>query len=32
MNEAIRSHEIETVGRTLRAYMSDMKEIAVGNK
>lgn len=32
VNEAIRSHEIETVGRTLRAYMSDMKEIAVGNK
>ena len=31
INEAIRNHPIEIVGRKLRAYMSDMKEITVGN-
>lgn len=31
VNEAIYNHPIEVVGRRLRAYMSDMKEIAVGN-
>ncbi|MBQ9275890.1 MAG: ketol-acid reductoisomerase [Succinivibrio sp.] len=31
VNEAIRNHPIEVVGRKLRAYMSDMKEISVGN-
>ena len=30
-NEAIYNHPIEVVGRRLRAYMSDMKEISVGN-
>ena len=30
-NEAIYNHPIEVVGRKLRAYMSDMKEISVGN-
>ncbi|ARA74555.1 ketol-acid reductoisomerase [Pectobacterium brasiliense] len=29
VNEAIRNHPIETVGRTLRGYMKDMKRIAV---
>ena len=32
VNDAIRNHPIEIVGRKLRAYMSDMKEISVGNK
>ncbi|MCR5536828.1 MAG: ketol-acid reductoisomerase [Succinivibrio sp.] len=32
VNAAIRNHPIEVVGRKLRAYMSDMKEISVGNK
>lgn len=31
VNDAIRNHPIEIVGRKLRAYMSDMKEISVGN-
>lgn len=31
VNDAIRNHPIEVVGRKLRAYMSDMKEITVGN-
>ena len=31
VNESIYNHPIEVVGRRLRAYMSDMKEIAVGN-
>lgn len=31
-NEAIYNHPIEVVGRRLRAYMSDMKEISVGDK
>ena len=31
INDKIRNHPIEVVGRKLRAYMSDMKEIAVGN-
>ncbi len=31
VNDAIRNHPIEIVGRKLRAYMSDMKEITVGN-
>ena len=30
INEAIRQHPIETVGKTLRGYMTDMKKIAVG--
>jgi len=29
VNEAIRNHPIESVGRTLRGYMTDMKRIAV---
>ncbi|PPS59006.1 hypothetical protein CRX72_28110 [Pantoea sp. BRM17] len=29
VNEAIRQHPIETVGRKLRGYMTDMKRIAV---
>lgn len=31
VNEAIRNHPIEVVGHKLRAYMSDMKEVSVGN-
>ncbi len=31
VNDAIRNHPIEIVGRKLRAYMSDMKTVAVGN-
>ena len=31
VNDAIRNHPIEIVGRKLRAYMSDMKSVAVGN-
>ena len=31
VNDCIRNHPIEVVGRKLRAYMSDMKEITVGN-
>lgn len=31
VNDAIRNHPIEIVGRKLRAYMSDMKAVAVGN-
>lgn len=31
VNDCIRNHPIEVVGRKLRAYMSDMKEISVGN-
>jgi ketol-acid reductoisomerase len=31
VNEAIRSHEIETVGKKLRGYMKDMKRIAVAS-
>ncbi|AYY82659.1 ketol-acid reductoisomerase [Proteus vulgaris] len=31
INEAIRQHPIEAVGKTLRGYMTDMKKIAVGN-
>ena len=31
INDCIRNHPIEVVGRKLRAYMSDMKEITVGN-
>ncbi|MDC9587911.1 ketol-acid reductoisomerase [Xenorhabdus sp. XENO-10] len=30
VNEAIRNHPIEVIGRTLRGYMTDMKRIAVG--
>ncbi|KGM27889.1 ketol-acid reductoisomerase [Photorhabdus luminescens] len=30
VNEAIRNHPIEVVGRVLRGYMTDMKRIAVG--
>ncbi len=29
VNEAIRQHPIEQVGRKLRGYMTDMKRIAV---
>mgnify|MGYP003371187224 CR=1 FL=1 len=32
INDAIRNHPIEVVGRKLRAYMSGMKEVSVGNK
>ncbi|MFC0180718.1 ketol-acid reductoisomerase [Thorsellia kenyensis] len=31
VNEAIRNHPIESVGSTLRGYMTDMKRIAVAN-
>ncbi len=31
VNDAIRNHPIEIVGRKLRAYMSDMKAVTVGN-
>lgn len=31
-NESIYNHPIEVVGRKLRAYMTGMKEISVGNK
>ncbi|WP_202108535.1 ketol-acid reductoisomerase [Succinivibrio dextrinosolvens] len=31
VNDAIRNHPIEIVGRKLRSYMSDMKSVAVGN-
>lgn len=31
INEAIRQHPIEAVGKTLRGYMTDMKKIAVAN-
>lgn len=31
VNEAIRHHPIETVGRKLRGYMTDMKKIAVAS-
>lgn len=31
VNDAIRNHPIEVVVRKLRAYMSDIKEISVGN-
>ena len=31
INDQIRNHPIEVVGRKLRAYMSDMKEVSVGN-
>jgi len=30
VNEAIRNHPVEYIGEELRAYMSDMKRIAVG--
>jgi len=29
VNEAVRQHPIEQVGRKLRGYMTDMKRIAV---
>ncbi|MGL4957429.1 MAG: ketol-acid reductoisomerase, partial [Plesiomonas sp.] len=29
VNDAIRQHPIETIGQTLRGYMTDMKRIAV---
>ncbi|MBL1188453.1 ketol-acid reductoisomerase, partial [Escherichia coli] len=29
VNEAVRNHPIESVGRKLRGYMTDMKRIAV---
>lgn len=29
VNEAVRNHPIESIGRTLRGYMTDMKRIAV---
>ena len=32
VNEAIYNHPIEVVGRKLRAYMKDMKDIAMGDK
>lgn len=31
VNEAIASHPIEVVGKTLRAYMTDTKKLSVGN-
>ncbi|WOO50053.1 ketol-acid reductoisomerase [Hafnia alvei] len=31
INDAIRQHPIEAVGKTLRGYMTDMKKIAVAN-
>lgn len=31
-NDSIYNHPIEVVGRTLRSYMKDMKEISVGDK
>ncbi|WP_369309110.1 ketol-acid reductoisomerase [Providencia rettgeri] len=31
INEAIRNHPIEKIGKTLRGYMTDMKKIAVAN-
>lgn len=30
INEAIRNHPIEKIGKTLRGYMKDMQRIAVG--
>ncbi|WP_108648960.1 ketol-acid reductoisomerase [Dongshaea marina] len=30
VNEAVRAHPIEAIGRTLRCYMKDMKQISVG--
>ena len=30
VNDAIRNHPIEAVGKVLRGYMKDMKRIAVG--
>ena len=30
INQAIESHPVEKVGRTLRGYMTAMKQIAVG--
>jgi len=30
VNEAIQSHPVEIIGKTLRSYMTDMKNIAVG--
>lgn len=30
INESIRNHPIEKIGKTLRGYMTDMKKIAVG--
>ena len=31
VNDAIRSHEVEVVGKTLRGYMTDMKKIVEAN-
>jgi len=31
INEAIRNHPIEKIGKTLRGYMTDMKKISVGS-
>jgi len=30
VNDAIRNHPIEAIGKVLRGYMKDMKRIAVG--
>ena len=30
VNEAIRNHPVEIIGKTLRSYMTDMQNIAVG--
>ena len=30
VNEEIRNHPVETVGKTLRGYMTDMERISVG--
>ena len=30
VNEEIRSHPVEVVGKELRGYMADMKKISVG--
>ncbi len=32
VNEAIRNHPVETVGKTLRGYMTDMKRIVEVSK
>ena len=31
VNEAIRSHQVEVVGKKLRGYMTDMKRIVEAN-
>ena len=32
INDAIRSHPVEIVGKKLRGYMSDMEKISVGGQ